>query len=230
MSNPTPLIRCPECKFLDTGKYCSHCGSELTGKPSQPLWAHLDSFLKIKAAREYLKVYLWLLVSPTKNTLAAFNELSTRQVRQFFAHGIAFSVFIIAVAVGFSDPLSSIVLSLILGIYLTIYAFVFYRLARRKFPIQRSLRQFLSLNALYLGFTLPLWTLADTIWPGTLDEPGPLVIILSRPLAIYTIRLQRRFFGFHIRTLLFYGLIANFIAGIALAIVFTLLGIDLNQR
>src|SRR5437763_12844876 len=82
-SEQTEQVRCPSCGELDSGRFCSNCGSELHPEGAVTYRSFAETFLKLGERRRYLATYLHVLRSPTKNSLALARRIEPRAAFKF---------------------------------------------------------------------------------------------------------------------------------------------------
>jgi hypothetical protein len=159
------------------------------------LWLFLDTFLKLGTLAAWARLYIHLLLRPTRRTLARFEGAPAASAFRF----LDTSLFLYLVGLGVSaaragggSPYDALVLPVVLGTSWAIGLTLFYAFARRRATISRSYADFLEVSALSIGFTLP--ALAPFyVLPQTAAGLWALVVL---PLtSVYTIRVFKRFWG-----------------------------------
>jgi hypothetical protein len=188
----TSTRRCPSCGFLDSGTYCSSCGSELGGEQGQ-IRELASAFLSAGELKAYALTYLRILRRPTKQTLKLADELSRRQVARFLKLSVALYVFVMVAENPTFDLGALGNLALPTGIVAAYFVFYggFYAVARLVSRQPIPFGAFAKVAALQLGFTLPPIALSylRTVSPAI----GVVAGIAALGVLVYTLRLWRRF-------------------------------------
>ncbi|HEY3182939.1 MAG TPA: hypothetical protein VGJ77_08900 [Gaiellaceae bacterium] len=158
-------------------------------------WLFLDTFLKLGTLLAWARLYLHLLLRPTRRTLAladaqpaaaAFRFLDTSLFLYLVGLGIS------AARQGAGSPYDELAAPLLLGTSWTIGLSLFYVFARRRATHGRTFAEFLELSALCLGFTLPVLT-PFFVLP---TEAAGLWALIALPLtSVYTVRVFKGFWG-----------------------------------
>jgi hypothetical protein len=159
------------------------------------LWLFLDTFLKLGTLVAWARLYVHLLVRPTKRTLArvesapastAFRFLDTSLFLYLVGLGIS------AARVGRGSPYDGLLVPVLLGTSWGIGLTLFYVFARRRATIARSYADFLEVSALALGFTLPVLTPFYVLPPTAAGLWALLAVVLA---SVYTVRVFKGFWG-----------------------------------
>jgi len=159
------------------------------------LWLFLDTFLKLGTLLAWARLYLHLLLRPTKRTLAlvesapastAFRFLDTSLFLYLVGLGIS------AARVGGGSPYDALLVPVLLGTSWAIGLTLFYAFARRRATVPRSYADFLEVSALSIGFTLPALT-PFYVLPSTAAGLWALLAVVLT--SVYTVRVLKRFWG-----------------------------------
>jgi hypothetical protein len=164
-------------------------------RPAGAFWLFLDTFLKLGTLRAWARLYLHLVLRPSKRTLALVHAQPATTAFRF----LDTSLFLYLVGLGISaarqgggSPYDELAAPLLLGTSWTIGLSLFYMFGRRGATNRRTFAEFLELSALMLGFTLPALT-PFFVLPATAAGVWALVVI---PLtSVYTVRVFKRFWG-----------------------------------
>jgi hypothetical protein len=168
-------------------------------RPAGAFWLFLDTFLKLGTLRAWARLYLHLMLRPTKRTLALVDEQPAATAFRF----LDTSLFLYLVGLGISaarqgggSPYDELAAPLLLGTSWTLGLSLFYVLSRRRATHRRTFAEFLELSALCIGFTLPSLT-PFFVLPA---EAAGLWALIALPLAsVYTVRVFKRFWGLSAR-------------------------------
>jgi hypothetical protein len=211
-------VQCPSCGFTDSGNYCSKCGAELAPRSHGAFLHFVDSFLRISEIKSYATMFITILSSPTKNVIAYYEEGDARKAFQFLGYS-ATLWFLIALSriwvIREHDLIATIIFTLQFVITLSISIPIFYKLSVRKSPHSRTFHDFLIISSLYVGVNIVLTALITYI---QLIEPlvGLLASVLVLiPIAIYTVRVLKYFWGLSTGKILFNAVVSSFAGGAA---------------
>jgi len=201
-------VTCPRCGTVDTGRYCSTCGTVLPNEESRTWLAFVDSFFKFRDLRRYFHTYWHILASPTRNTLALAEEGNSAAAFQFLQTSLfIYTVAVISKLITGGLIVSQVVIPLILLISFANFGAIFYWFARRKSPRPRSGREFLILCSYSVGLAIPFAALVEILQPHatsflvahTSSFWLPLLVftvvllLLMAPLYLYVLRVWGRF-------------------------------------
>ncbi len=183
--------RCRACGSPGAGAYCSTCGAPRAS--TEGAYAQVvESFLKLRALRDFGTLYAHLLRSPSRNTIAAAQALTLPRAVRFLE--VSVSIYVLAIAVsgvpvfGNDEFVKTIAQSVWLLATLTLTYTFFYLAMRRRAGATRSREQYVLFACLTLGYTLPLQA------PTMLGPWGALFALLTVvPLYVYLLRTWRWF-------------------------------------
>ena len=175
----------------------------------------VDSFLKVRQWRDWGAMYLRLLRSPTRQTIALAESGTELGAFRFLETSV-----LLYVVFGLSRVLARqggmgelVVVPLSLVVTLSASLAVFHLLARRKARLRRSFSECLELSALYVGFNLPI----SAAYLMAL-QTSPVAVLAVLPLVlgstVYTVRVWRAFLGLGAWRVLLYLLVSSIPAGI----------------
>jgi hypothetical protein len=221
-------VTCSKCGLLDSGTYCSGCGTLLSAADGRAWLQFADSFLKVKDRGLYLRTYGRMLASPTRNTLALYAEGNPSAAFQFLQTSLLIYTLAVLSRVISGGPIVSMVaMPVMLLCSQAIFLAVFYWLARRKSQSGRSGHEFLILSAYCTGFTLPI---AAALQAFQVIEPalGLLALFVACiPMYVYALRVWAHFWELRKRRVFVYLVAATMVntvtaiaAGIGYAILF----------
>jgi len=193
----------------------------------------------------YVKTYVWLLRSPTRNTLALSDELSAGEARWFLGismglYGLVFLLFLMKQGFSVNIPLAAAVYYALILILATSLP-VFYHLAQRRSKVYRSFTEFFSLASVQLGLCIPIDGLLQLpeLWQVRVGSGRPsfgglewvfltslLVTIVAILGLVYAVRVWKRFWALPGRTVLSYLMLSSTLGGVAgIVVLFPLLSI-----
>ena len=169
---------CAECGTQGTGNFCASCGADLRGG------GMLSAFTGA-TSKSFPAIYLRILRSPIKATVALANDPSYRQYVSFLLSGIAvFSLIMIPILLGSVVPAGGSQLSESLQTYLKVMSqvgvyvgsaitfAVAYLLFRYFSKEPRSLRAYFKLYCVAFGFVMPLYAAYDFLSRSVLGGIG----------------------------------------------------------
>ncbi len=190
-------IRCPVCGELDSGRFCSNCGSELQPDRDVTYRSFAETFLKLGERRRYLATYAHVLRSPTRNSLELAGRIEPRSAFKFLeVSAFVYAVTALSRVLSFKyGVVGALVVPFSFALTWTISLWVTYRLARRKSPTPRASGEYLTLASIYLGFNLPPLGLAGLVQLVSPVLGGLVLLALVIPTGVYSIRLWKRFWS-----------------------------------
>lgn len=192
-------VTCPACGTVDTGTYCSGCGTVLPSKDGRTWLTFADSFFKFRDLRRYLRTYGHMLASPTRNTLALSQEGNLGKALQFLQTSVfIYTLAVVSKLITGGLIVSQLITPLLLLVAMGSFSAMFYWLARRKSPRPHSGRDFLILCSYSVGFTLPVAGAVQAfqlkaLTPWRLLALAIAVIIVAIPLYVYILRVWGQF-------------------------------------
>lgn len=185
--------QCRTCGAMGPGPHCARCGTWLEDQPAYlPV---VDSFLKLSAIRTYVRTYVRILRSPTRETIDLFRRGDFDAAKRFLE--LSCALYLVAVAVAGvplfgDDELVELVAQplLFLAVFTVSYG-LFYWAMRGSAGVRRSRRDFVLFACLTLGFTLPVQI------PGfAFGTAGEFLVTLGLvPLYVYLTRAWRWFWA-----------------------------------
>lgn len=209
-------ISCQNCGFMDSGNYCSECGSELAPHTHNSILHFVDSFLKIGEIKSYVIMFFTILSSPTKNIVAYYEEKNAKKAYEFLGYSAAF-YFLIALSkiwvIEGHDLIVDMIYTLQFVITLSISIPICYKLSIKKSPYNRTFNDFLIISSLYVGFNIVLISIATYIQLINLLLGTLAILLISIPMIIYTFRVLEYFWGLTKGKMLLYLIVSSFTGG-----------------
>lgn len=227
-AQPASPVRCPNCGAAAHGKFCSECGTSLTGAPANAYLLFVDSFFKLGELRRYVGIYWRIVRSPTRATWDLYQEASLQDALRFLEYsvGLLILLFISQLVV---VPGSSLLAGLASNAYFVLAQSVglllHYGLAGRVVRSRHTFPEFMRLAGFFYGFTLPISAVWQAVSLANRTVASVLILLLTVPLLIYAIRVWRRFWelpGWAVFLLLFVSSLVGLLAGLLFLVVLSL--------
>jgi hypothetical protein len=206
-------VTCPKCGTVDTGTYCSSCGTVLPSEAGRTWLTFVDSFLKFRERARYLRTYRRILASPTRNTLALFAEGDAAEAFEFLQTSLLiYTLAVVSQLFTGGALVSELVIPLLFLVGNGSFLAIFYGLVRRRSPRPQSGHDFLILSAYSTGFTLPFAAALQAFlrvepWLGLLP-----VAVASIPLGVYVTRVWAEFWNVPKRKVFLYLFILSMVS------------------
>jgi hypothetical protein len=218
---PRPAL-CPNCGIAGTSRFCPECGSAYADGRANPYVFLADSFFEFGNMKRYASFFGKLTLSPTKNTIEAFEEGRLIDGVRFLKYSLGIYAIATAVA-GLDKMFSDNELGKIIGQSLQVFALymvmytLYYFAMRGKATIQRTRHQFILFACLTSGFMLLIGIV------GFLPVVGPFIqLALFVPLCVYLVRVWRYFWGVSGKRVFWTLMACGFGGGVASTIVLLL--------
>lgn len=217
---------CPSCGFRDSGRYCSNCGAELAPRKHGAFVHFVDSILKVSELKNYLIMFVSILASPTKRIIAYYEQGDARQAFQYLGYS-ATIWFLIGLSkvwiIKEHDLIVTLIYTLQFLISLSVSIPIFYKMSVGKSRYQRTLHEFLVISSLYVGTNIVVIAIATIVlmaiatYVQVIDFIIGSVVLLAImvPIAIYTIRVLKYFWGLSIGRIVLNIIVSSFAGGAA---------------
>ena len=191
---PRPVL-CPNCRVAGTGQFCSECGAAYADGRANPYVFLADSFFEFANMKRYLLFFGKLILSPTKNTIEAFEAGRLVDGVRFLKYTLGLYAVSITVA-GLDKLFSDNEIGKLIGqslqvfvLYMVTYTLYYFAL-RGKATIQRTSKQYILFACITTGFTLLTFMLGSVPVIG-----GIIQLVLLVPLYVYLVRAWKHFWG-----------------------------------
>ena len=73
-------ITCSSCGFIDSGRYCSNCGSRLTDEDHGPVLNFIGTFLKFSEIKDFVITFIRILPSRPKQSSHCLKKGTQRRL------------------------------------------------------------------------------------------------------------------------------------------------------
>jgi hypothetical protein len=196
MSELATQKACPKCGVGNSGSFCSSCGTQLDASGRGAWMSFIDSFWNLREWPTYVRTYRRILNSPTRNTIALFEEGNSTAAFLFLQKStFLYTVAIFANIFGGGAIFSELVVPLLLLASMSAFLAMFGFLARRKSGRGRTNLEFLTLASFVSGFTIPLSIPLEflLIFAPLSLSARLLVAVLLIPLMLYVVRVWAYF-------------------------------------
>nr|VFJ42714.1 MAG: hypothetical protein BECKFW1821A_GA0114235_100255 [Candidatus Kentron sp. FW] len=211
-------IKCASCGFVDSGRYCSNCGAELTDKSYGPVLNFIGSFLKFRELKDYIFTFLRILPSPTKNVIALYEESNSKKAFEFLAYSLAIYILIALSRVWIikeHDLISTLIFTLQFILTISISMSVAFKLSSRKSTTKRTFHDFLVIASYFLGVNIVLIAIATSVQLIHLIAGTIVMWLFLIPLMIYTTRVLKYFWNLGGWTVIWHLSVGSFLGGTA---------------
>jgi hypothetical protein len=192
--------------------------------PASPYTVFVDSFFGLSSIREYLRTYLRIPRSPVRATIAVFEESGLQASFRFLEYSGAI-VLLLVISQIFIVPGNGLVADLLMTTYFVLAHLVtfavHYRLVAGRAAIRRSSAEFLRFASIFLGFTIPISSAVQVTRLAQPTTGALLLLVLTIPLLLYSVRVWQYFWGLRALTTLFYLWVSSF-AGLIAGLLFLL--------